>query len=56
MWYRFPATIRLCLTSGDCAGVQVTDEITLAPGLTIKRQGIGAAVFAQGFVVDGIMG
>lgn len=42
---------------GRCIGLEVTDQITLAPGLTIDGQGIGAAAIAQGFDgVDGILG
>ncbi|KZT64992.1 family A1 protease [Daedalea quercina L-15889] len=43
--------------SGFFGGVEVTDQITLAPGLTITGQGIGAAATSQGFDgVDGILG
>ncbi|KAH9914106.1 aspartic peptidase A1 [Fomitopsis serialis] len=43
--------------SGFFGGDEVMDQITLAPGLTIAEQGIGASIWSEGFGgVDGILG
>ena len=40
-----------------CLGEEVTDTVTLAPGLAIANQSIGVAVESEGFTgLDGIIG
>ncbi|KDR84345.1 hypothetical protein GALMADRAFT_708895 [Galerina marginata CBS 339.88] len=62
--YQFTKTTMLTLDevivvygSGTFIGLAVLDKITLAPGLTIANQSLGAAQVANGFDgVDGILG
>ena len=43
--------------SGEFSGNEVTDTVTLAPGLVITGQSIGVATSSEGFEgVDGILG
>ncbi|PCH37388.1 aspartic peptidase A1 [Wolfiporia cocos MD-104 SS10] len=49
--------ISLDYGSGSMKGIELLDQVTLAPGLTIENQSIGVAWVAEGFDgVDGILG
>ncbi|KAH9834745.1 family A1 protease [Rhodofomes roseus] len=52
-----PNTVFVSYGSGFFGGVEVMDQISLGPELTITMQGLGAALVSSGFDgVDGIMG